>query len=308
MDFTIKPQREYKDRLFKAIFGRDTEESKRWRLDLYNALNNTNYTDPDALEVNTIENVIYITMKNDVSFLVDSEMNLYEQQSTHNPNMPLRGLMYFSQLYQVYLTKMNRSLLSSKLVRIPTPKFIVFYNGNEDEESRWEMKLSDAFMNEDKSGDFEWTADIININPKCNEPLQKNCKALYDYIRYVYRIKDNRKSGMDKKAAVEEAMNWAIRERLLGGFFKEQKEEVTAMSLTEYDEEEFKRVCREDGYEDGLAEGLSAGMVQGASQKAMEDAENLLKMNVLTDVQISQAIGLPLEKVQKIAESLVVKA
>ena len=308
MDFSIKPQREYKDRLFKAIFGRDTEESKRWRLDLYNALNNTSYTDPDALELNTIENVIYITMHNDVSFLVDSEMNLYEQQSTHNPNMPLRGLMYFSQLYQVYLTKMNRSLLSSKTVRIPTPKFIVFYNGNEDEESRWKMRLSDAFMNEDRSGDFEWTADVININPKCNEPLQKNCKALYDYIRYVYRIRDNRKSGMDKKAAVEEAMEWAIKERLLGGFFKEQKEEVTAMSLTEYDEEEFKRVCREDGYEDGLAEGLSAGMVQGASKKAMEDAENLLKMNVLTDVQISQAIGLPLEKVQKIAESLVVKA
>ena len=296
MDFSIKPQREYKDRLFKAIFGRDTEESKRWRLDLYNALNNTSYTDPDALELNTIENVIYITMHNDVSFLVDSEMNLYEQQSTHNPNMPLRGLMYFSQLYQVYLTKMNRSLLSSKTVRIPTPKFIVFYNGNEDEESRWKMRLSDAFMNEDRSGDFEWTADVININPKCNEPLQKNCKALYDYIRYVYRIRDNRKSGMDKKAAVEEAMEWAIKERLLGGFFKEQKEEVTAMSLTEYDEEEFKRVCREDGYEDGLADGIR--------KNSIEATENLLKMNVLTYEQIAQAIGLPLEKVQEMAEQL----
>lgn len=303
MDFSIKPQREYKDRLFKAIFGRDTEESKRWRLDLYNALNNTSYTDPDALEVNTIENVIYITMKNDVSFLVDSEMNLYEQQSTHNPNMPLRGLMYFSQLYQVYLTKMNRSLLSSKLVRIPTPKFIVFYNGNEDEESRRKMRLSDAFMNEDRSGDFEWSADVININPKCNEPLQKNCKALYDYIRYVYRIKDNRKSGMGKKAAVEEAMEWAIREKLLGEFFKEQKEEVTAMSLTEYDEEEFKRVCREDGYEDGLADGLSAGLAQGSSQKAIEATENLLREGIPMET-VSRCIGLPLEKVKEMAEQL----
>ena len=71
MNFTENTQREYKDRLFKAIFGRDTEESKRWRLDLYNALNDTNYTDPDALELNTIENVIYITMMNDVSFLLD---------------------------------------------------------------------------------------------------------------------------------------------------------------------------------------------------------------------------------------------
>ncbi|MBP5442198.1 MAG: hypothetical protein J6Y60_03070, partial [Treponema sp.] len=251
MNLTENTQREYKDRLFKAIFGRNTEESKRWRLDLYNALNDTNYTDPDALELNTIENVIYITMHNDVSFLVDSEMNLYEQQSTFNPNMPLRGLLYFSQLYQIYLTERGRNLLSSKLVQIPTPKFIVFYNGNEYEASKWKMRLSDAFLRADKSGDFEWVADIININPKCNEPLQKKCKALYDYIRYVYRVKKNRESGMNKKAAVEEAVDWAIKENLLDGFFKVQKSEVIGMSLTEFDEEEFKRVCYEDGIVDG---------------------------------------------------------
>ena len=72
-------QREYKDRLFKAIFGRETEQSKRWRLELYNALNDTSYTDPDALELNTIENVIYITMKNDVSFLIDDQEEGYSQ-------------------------------------------------------------------------------------------------------------------------------------------------------------------------------------------------------------------------------------
>lgn len=193
----------------------------------------------------------------------------------------------------------RRKASGSKTVRIPTPKFIVFYNGNEDEESRWKMRLSDAFMNEDRSGDFEWSADVININPKCNEPLQQNCKALYDYIRYVYRIKDNRKSGMGKKAAVEEAMEWAIREKLLGGFFKEQKEEVTAMSLTEYDEEEFKRVCREDGYEDGLAD--------GSSQKAIEDAENLLREGIPMET-VSRCIGLTIEKLQEIAERIKVKA
>ena len=96
--FSIKPQseREYKDRLFKAIFGRNTEQSKRWRLELYNALNGTSYSDPDALAVNTIENVIYLNMRNDISFLVDSQMTLYEQQSTYNPNMPLRGLIQWN--------------------------------------------------------------------------------------------------------------------------------------------------------------------------------------------------------------------
>ncbi|MBP5157839.1 MAG: hypothetical protein ILP18_08225, partial [Treponema sp.] len=127
---SFMPNREYKDRLFKAVFGRDTEQSKRWRLDLYNALNGTGYTDPDALSLTTIENVIYITMKNDISFLIGSQMNLYEQQSTYNPNMPLRGLMYFAQLYQMDLSARGEDLLGSRQVKIPVPSFIVFYNGD----------------------------------------------------------------------------------------------------------------------------------------------------------------------------------
>ena len=83
----VQPQPQFRDRLFIAIFGKDSERSKRWRLDLYNVLNGTNYTDPDALELNTIENVIYIKMYNDVSFLVDSQMTLYEQQSETNSNI-----------------------------------------------------------------------------------------------------------------------------------------------------------------------------------------------------------------------------
>ena len=70
------------DSLFIAVFGKDSERSKRWRLELYNALNNTNYTDPDALVLHTLENVLYIKMHNDVSFLVDSQMTLFEHQRT----------------------------------------------------------------------------------------------------------------------------------------------------------------------------------------------------------------------------------
>ena len=108
---TANQQPEHKDRLFKYIFGKDSEKSKMWRLQLYNALNGTDYKNPDALELNTIENVIYITMHNDISFLVDSQMTLYEQQSTWNPNMPLRGLLYFSQLYQIYLTQNDENVM-----------------------------------------------------------------------------------------------------------------------------------------------------------------------------------------------------
>ena len=160
-----QPQPKIRDRLFIAIFGKDTERSKRWRLDLYNVLNGTNYTDPDALELNTIENVIYIKMYNDVSFL----------------NMPLRGLLYFAELYQKHLAKKDLDLNWSSLVKIPNPRFVVFYNGETKRPERYKLRLSEAFEIEDKSGDFEWTADVINITPNKNESLVKKCKPLYDY-------------------------------------------------------------------------------------------------------------------------------
>ncbi|MBP5464771.1 MAG: hypothetical protein J6Y13_06335 [Treponema sp.] len=182
---SFKANREYKDRLFKAIFGRDSEQSKRWRLDLYNALNGTNYTDPDALSLTTIENVIYITMKNDISFLIGSQMNLFEQQSSFNPNMPLRGLMYFAQLYQLYLAALDKDLFGSRLVTIPAPCFIVFYNGDRKLPDVSYQRLSDAFAPAGNTEGFEWTAKVINIGGKHNEGLQKKCKPLYDYCSYV---------------------------------------------------------------------------------------------------------------------------
>ena len=296
MEFTINPQREYKDRLFKAIIGRDTEESKRWRLDLYNALNNTSYTDPDALELNTIENVIYITMKNDVSFLIDDQMVLFEQQSTHNPNMPLRGFLYFAQLYNGYLSASRKDLNRCGKIDIPTPRFIVLYNGPTDKPEEFTMRLSDSFMRPDGSGAYEWTAYVKNINSNHNEPLQKKCKSLYDYSRFVAKVRENTKDGMEAREAVNDAVSMAIRENLLEGFFKRQKAEVTEMILTEFDEEVFKQNVREDGYLDGLAD--------GASQKAVEDAENFLRMNVLSFEQVSQGTGLPLEQVKEIAERI----
>ncbi len=295
-----KPNKQYRDRLFKAIFGRDTEQSKRWRLDLYNALNGTHYSDPDALEVNTIENVIYMTMKNDISFLVDSQMTLYEQQSTYNPNMPLRGLFYFSQLYQMYIEKNDKNILISRLVKIPEPRFVVFYNGTKRTQETFKLRLSDAFErtntetvdSADISKDFEWTATVININPGHNSALQKNCKPLYDYVCYVGRVAENKKQGLSTQEAVNNAVNWAIREKLLDGFFKVNKAEVTAMCLTEYDEEAAQRAFREDGYLDGkqdkaiedassfYANGASVELIAKSLQMTVEQVEEIVKDSI----------------------------
>ena len=301
------PNKHYRDRLFKAVFGRDTEQSKKWRLDLYNALNGTHYSDPDALEVNTIENVIYMTMKNDISFLVDSQMTLYEQQSTFHPNMPIRGLFYFSQLYQMYIEKNNKNILVTRLIKIPEPCFIVFYNGSRKTPETFKLRLSDAFerretktntfskRNDASLKDFEWTATVININPGHNSALQKKCKSLYDYVRYVGRISENKKKGLSTKEAVDDAVNWAIKEKLLDGFFKINRAEVSAMCLTEYDEEATNRAFREDGYLDGVED--------GKQEKAVEDAKNFLKKGITSEV-ISECIGLPIETVQQLAEEL----
>ena len=280
-----------RDRLFKAIFGRNTDESKRWRLDLYNALRGTNYTDPDALDINTIENVIYLTMRNDISFLVDSQMTLFEQQSTYNPNMPLRGLMYFAQLYQMHLSKSGKTLYHSKLVKIPNPKFIVFYNGSKETADIEYLRLSDAFETKDETRDFEWTAEMININPGHNETLQKNCKALYNYIQYISRISENKKQGLSGIDAVNEAVDWAIKENLLGGFFKTQKEEILAMSLTEFNAEEVIQDVKAEGRE----------------EKAIEAAQNFLRENISPET-IARCTGLPLEKVLELQKELTVIA
>ena len=308
-------QREYKDRLFKAIFGRDTEESKRWRLELYNALNGTNFTDPDELEVNTIENVIYITMHNDISFLVDDQMCLYEQQSTFNPNMPLRGFFYFAQLYHKHLVKKEntkettsetapKNILSSRLVKIPTPRFFVFYNGNKELPDMAKFRLSDAFITPDKTGDFEWTATVININEDRLKGIHKNCKSLYDYAKFIARVRECAKDGAPTEKQVAEAVDWAIRENLLDGFFKRQRAEVIDLILTEYNEEQAIKTWREDGYVEGLEQGLQEGLEQGAQQKAVEAATNLLRMKVLTPEQIAQGTGLPLDEVLALKEQL----
>ncbi len=287
--------RTHKDRLFRRIFGAEDERSARWRLELYNALSGANHTNPKELEITTLEDVIYIKMKNDISFLVDSQMSLWEHQSTLNPNMPLRGLFYFAFLYQKYLVQNDVALFSTNLVKIPAPHYIVFYNGNEETCDLSKLRLSDAFLNFEEEGDFEWTATMININKNHNERLHKSCKPLYDYCEFVDRIKNNLVNKMENNAAIEEAIEWAIKNNLLEGFIQEHRAEVKAMLLTEFDQEQYDRIRRQEGFSEGL------------HQKAQETAINMLKKNYPA-ADISEITGLPLEKVLELQKTVLVQA
>ena len=291
--------RQYQDRLFKAIFGR--EEHKDWLLSLYNALNGSSYTDPSAIEINTIEGIIYVTMKNDISFLIDSQLNLYEQQSSYNPNMPLRGLMYFAELYQKHLTRQDRDLFTTALVKIPTPNFVVFYNGSRDMPDVTKLRLSEAFEVPENSGDFEWTATMLNINAGRNKTLLQKCKPLYHYSCYVDRVKSNVRSGMTKEKAVSEAVNFAIRNDFLDGYFKIQKAEVLNMSLTEFDQEAYDRHRFNEGKEAGIA----IGIAEGKRDTALQNARNFIRMGIPLE-QIAKGTELPLETVLHLQEEMAV--
>ena len=190
-------------------------------------------------------------------------------------------------------------------MKIPCPQYIVFYNGIREMPDVSTLRLSDAFAKEDTSGLFEWSAKVININHGKNKSLPKNCKALYDYISYTARVRNNIESGMKINDAITEAVDWAVDEDLLEGFFKEQKARVEAMSLTEFDEELFIKTMHQDGYEDGYAdgreEGLEAGRAEGARKTALENARNLLSNGVRPEI-VAKSIGLEMDEVLKLQQ------
>ncbi len=295
--------RTYKDSLFRIIYSGNDERSRRWLLSLYNAITEKNYTNIGDLRITTIENVIYLTMKNDLSFLLDSQMNLFEHQSTVNPNMPLRGLMYFGQLYQNEVKRQKKDIFGSSLIKIPSPRFIVFYNGDRELPERVKYKLSEAFELPDNSGEFEWTATIININKNKNKTLQKNCESLYHYIEFVERVRESQRKGMEASQAINEAVDYAIQHNFLEGFFEEQKMYITNSLLTEFDQELHDRCTREAGYEEGVADGIVQGEARGAQQTAIANAKNAIAMG-LPPEQIAQITSLPLEQVLSLKEEV----
>ena len=244
---------DHKDRLFGFLFG--NEANKEWTLSLYNAVNGTHYTDPEKIQITTIEDTIYMGMKNDLSFLLFYVMNLYEQQSTFNPNMPVRQLMYAAKLYDKYIQINKLNLYGKKLIKLPIPKLVVFYNGKERREDTV-LKLSDAFevCSPPIEPDIEVKARMININYGKNKKLMESCKPLAEYAWLVEEIRNNSKH-MDIETAVDQAIetmpeNYLIKSILIGN-----KAEVKDMCITEYNEAETMQMFREEGREEGLEQG-----------------------------------------------------
>jgi len=279
----MSAKREYKDTVYRMIFK---EPDKA--LSLYNGLNGTSYTDASLLEFNTLENAIYMGMKNDLSFLILNQMHLYEQQSTYTPNMPLRDLFYVADLLQVF--GKDKTLYSSRQLKIPTPHFVVFYNGTDELPERMELKLSDAFAIPVEDPELELKVQIININSGMNEELKEKCPALREYMIYVEKVRNYTKI-MPLEEAVERAIEECIEDDVLREFLSKQRAEVVKVSIYEYDEEREMKLVREDerevgkeiGRAEGRAEGIAEGRAEGIAEKGMQVFINALKRGMSQD-------------------------
>ena len=284
----LTANRMYKSRIFAMLFSDRNELLK-----LYNAINGTSYDDPDLLQVNTLENAVYMSMQNDVSFIIYMRLNLYEHQSTYSPNLPVRYLLYVADVYSDYTKDMN--LYGTKAVKLPTPRFVIFYNGQAEQPDRKELKLSELFSIPDADPSLELKAVMLNINKGHNRKLMETCRTLQDYAEYTFRVREYA-AEMPLDLAVEQAITECISEGILADFLRKNRAEAKKVSIYEYDEERHMRQTREEGMEEGYANGFSQGIEQGITQTVI----NLLKSGLLTDIQIREITGLDQEQLDEL--------
>lgn len=278
---------EHKDRLFNFIFGR--EENRSWTLSLYNAVNGSDHDDETLIEFNTLEDVIYLSMKNDTSFLIENIMSVYEHQSTFNPNMPLRLLEYVGKLYSGHVSRNKFNKYGEKLIKLPTPKLVVFYNGLREYADETILRLSDSFDDIHRDGaDIEVRVRMLNVNHGRNKNLMDRCEPLAEYAWFIEEIRKNQKDH-DIGNSVRMAIEYMPDNYVIKGFLMGHMKEVEGMLDTEYNEAEVKELFKEEGREEGREETIISLI-----------CKKLLKGK--DAVTIADEIEEPVERVSKICD------
>ena len=318
-NFTVKTptaNRNYKDTVFRMLFS-----DRKNLLSLYNAVNQSDYKNPEELEIVTLENAIYIGMKNDLAFIMDTNLYLYEHQSTYNPNMPLRDLFYICSEYQKLVDK--KSLYSSTLQKIPAPNFIEFYNGSTAIADCTELRLSSAFEHLSGEPKLELIVTVLNVNEGHNADLMQHCNTLNEYAQYVARVRLYA-ADMSLDQAVERAVDECVREGILAEFLTRNRNEVISMSIFEYDKElEEKKLRKAEyeagfsegekygheagfsegekhGHETGFSEGEKYGIERGTFLNSIETARRMLKFQEFSLEKIAAISGLSLDEIKKL--------
>ena len=261
--------RTYKDTVFRMLFN-----DRKELLSLYNACNGTSYTDPEELEIITLQEAIYMKVRNDIGFIIDFRMNLYEHQSTWPINACLRFLIYIIEEMKLILADTKGTIYSSsKRICFPEPKCVVFYNGSGMEEDEQELRLSSHFQKSTDDPSFELKVLVLNINEGHNTAITGACQTLLGYTVFIGKIRRNLET-MPLEEAVARAVDSCIAEGILADFLKKHRREVIAMSIFEYNEEEHMKLlqdeAREDGFKEGREDGFKDGLKEGELNKLIE--------------------------------------
>ena len=266
--------RKYKDSLFRFIFN-----SKEAALSLYNAINDSDYHETDAMEFYTMNDFLYMGMKNDLSFLLDWNLNMFEHQSSYNPNMPLRGLIYTSAALKKFIEKNRLDMYSSKLLTIPVPRYYVFYNGLKKAADEVILKLTDSMdgTNASKVSSAEFTAHMININAGHSAKIMERCPLLHQYSLFVAALRKKISDGLSLGDAIEETITECIEKGILADILREHRAEVTDMLFKEYDSAAHIASEKEISYEEGLQDGREEGRrsEQKNTEREKERADKL---------------------------------
>ena len=249
--------REYKSDVFSMLL-----EDKANALEVYNALNDSDYDRPEDVEIILLEKGISLSIRNDATFIIDMYMNFYEHQSTYNPNMPLRDLIYYANTMEKRLKQEKRDLFSRQLIKIPTPRFAVFYNGTEKRPEQEIMRLSDAFLHPMEVPEMELTCTVYNINPECNGELLEKSEVLRGYMTFVELVRRLEREYNSLETAIDRAMEECIRQHIFEDFFRGRKDEVRKMTQLDFTWERREELIRMEERAEGHAEGHAEGYKQ----------------------------------------------
>jgi hypothetical protein len=271
--------KEYKSDVFSMLL-----QDKKRAMEIYNAINGTDYDDPELVEMTTLDDKSFsLTVRNDASFILDANLSLYEHQSTYCPNMPLRDLLYFASIIQKRIKAQKRDIYGGRILKIPVPHFVVFYNGKEDAPDQYDLRLSDAFEKETEDPEIELVCHVYNINSGKNTPLLSKCQTLREYMYFVDMVRKNNEISGNLEDAIEKAINQCMEENVLRDFLAQHREEVMHVMTLDYTFERRLEMQRAEAIEDGERIGKEIGKEEKLSEQIRKKIQKGKPLDQIAD-------------------------
>ena len=270
-DITI---RNYKDTVFRLIFN-----NKEKMLELYNALYDTSYPPGTPVDINTIEEALYLSDKNDISFTIaNTYLVITEHQSTINPNMPLRDLWYIAEIYKKMVD--SREVFKNALIKLSRPTFVVMYNGTNPLPPESRLELADCFLGDGESL-LNLSVMVYNVNEGAGCSLLEKSPTLYQYSQLVSLVREYRARGPITHFERQQIYDICMKKGILVDFMKEHGKTIIDMLSVELTEAEKQQLFTEDGFERGLKLGREQGREEGRAEGEKQALERLKKLGLL---------------------------